>query len=164
VSYTTYSKVATLNRVNHEQLALELLLVGVICEYPSCVNPAVSVAESGVSMFMCLGHATAWGTSSQLRRVIEMARLTELDEEMMRTVAAAFEDPGERIHWDGNSPLASHVFAGAETVLESYQKREALPLAVPYSEAPSILDSKSNKTLSTLTSANEYDMLEPFFL
>lgn len=166
MSYTSYSKAATMHLIDKQAMELELIVRGIVCEYPGCVRQAWAVAESAVSMFMCVKHYELWAYNATTKRIMENVKLEDFKVEMMRTVAAAYENPDEFIAWDGKSPLAERVFDAAAKVIESHERRDAMPLMPaiePVPEPEPILNGQASK-LSTLENKNSYQPFTPFFI
>lgn len=163
MSFFSYSKAATLNKVMHAELRRELLVTHHPCEYPYCQTLAVSVAESGVAAFLCQIHIDVWNSSKQARRVIEQAIIAFLLEETVRTQAAAFEDPGEVIFYDGSKNLSDQILDGANSVVNDFIKREIMPVVFPI-KVQTESDLPKNPTLSTLGVTNDNTLMGQFFL
>jgi hypothetical protein len=166
MSLTSLSKAATILKHDRDSLARELVLLKVSCEFPSCTDQAFSVAEAGVAMFMCLTHEMVWRDSPMGKRLLEKARIAELEQEIWRTVSAAFENPGEMVEWDGTGSLYANIMAAVKSTTELKIKRESLPVITPLKITPSSSnDSSTNaSTLATLQRGNEYEPLSPFLI
>lgn len=104
------SVMATLDRVDADELRRELAIRRIVCEVPDCQSVAVGVLISGVAALACLSHKAEHASGGRQAASIE-AMIKLLWQGIMSTVTAeAYSDAGQTI---------AVVYTGSTSIIDA---------------------------------------------